>query len=79
MDCALPLLFLPITFLRFRYSACETPRTARRCGKSSGIMACWLINTIALQLCISVPIVEILAVPAQEFSDCVGFFRGSAS
>jgi hypothetical protein len=73
----LPMLFLPITFLRFRYSASETPRTARRRGgvvRDRGLLA----NTLALQLCVSVPIAEILAVPAQELSDCVGCFRGSA-
>jgi Na+-driven multidrug efflux pump len=48
-------------------------------AESSGIVACWLIPLHFSLICVSVPIVEILAVPTQELSDCVGFFRGSAS
>lgn len=35
-----------------------------------------MAHTLALQLCISVPIAEVLAVPAQELRDLVGFIGG---
>lgn len=36
-----------------------------------------MVNTIAFQLCVSVPLAKVLAVPAEEHSDCLGFFGGS--
>jgi hypothetical protein len=58
MDCALPLLFLPITFLRFGSDFHAVVKTTA-----------WkpdpLANTLALQLCVSVPIAEILAIPTR--------------
>ncbi|KAF2283925.1 hypothetical protein GH714_017286 [Hevea brasiliensis] len=45
----------------------------------SGIVSVWMIPLHSLQLCVSVSVTEILAEPAEEYSNCMGLFSGSAS
>jgi hypothetical protein len=73
VDCALPLEYLALALVPFRYSDSETFKTAGRCG---GYVrgGCFVAHTPAPHLCVSVPIAAVLAIPAQDLCDYVGFF-----
>lgn len=75
VDRAVPVLFLAAAVLRVCGAVFEAFGSAGRRGGAVGSGGA-VVNTIAFQLCVSVPAAEVLAVPAKNDGNCVGFSGG---
>ena len=73
MDSIILVLYCAFASVCLRLSVVEATGTTRRYSRA--IRDCFDIHdTTSLQLCISVSITEILAKPAEEYSDSFKFF-----
>lgn len=75
VDCSFLMLFSAITILRVRHPAFEVAGSTGRCGGAVRIGG-FMLDSVALQFCVSVPVAEVLAKPAEDRSHRLGFFGG---
>ena len=73
VDRSFLMLFSAVTVLRFCHPDFEVIGSTGRCGGAVGFGG-FMLDSVTLQLCFSVPVTEVLAKPAEDSSDRLGFF-----